>query len=43
MDTLYIGTKIWNNIPQELKDHPYSKFKITYKKQLIQKYASLTS
>ena len=23
----YIGTKIWNNIPQELKDYPYSKFK----------------
>ena len=39
----YIGTKIWNNIPQELKDHPYSKFKITYKKQLIQKCVSSTS
>ena len=39
----YIGTKIWNNIPQELKDHPYSKFKITYKKQIIQKYVSSTS
>ena len=39
----YIGTKIWNNIPQELKDYPYSKFKITSKKQLIQKYVSSTS
>ena len=39
----YIGTKIWNNIPQELKDYPYSKFKLPYKKQLIQKYVSLTS
>ena len=29
----YIGTKIWNNILQELKDYPCSKFKITYKKQ----------
>ena len=39
----YMGTKIWNNIPQELKDYLYSKFKITYKKQLIQKYVSSTS
>ena len=41
----YIGTKIWNNIPQELKDYPHSKFKTTYryKKQLIQKYVSSTS
>ena len=33
----YIGTKIWNNIPQELKDYPYSKFKITYKKTINSK------
>ena len=23
----YIGTKVWNNIPQEVKDNPYSKYK----------------
>ena len=39
----YIGTKTWNNIPQELKDYPYSKFKLTYKKQLIQRYVLSTS
>ena len=39
----HIGTKVWNNIPQELKDYPFSKLKTTYKKQLIQKYVSLSS
>ena len=33
----YVGTKIWNNIPQELKDFPYSKFKATYKKAINSK------
>ena len=39
----YIETKIWNNNPHELKDYLYSTFKITYKKQLIKKYASSTN
>ena len=38
-----LPTKIWNNIPQDLKDYPYYKFKTMYKKQLIQKYVSLSS
>ena len=38
----YTGTKIWNNIPRELKDYPHSRFKTTYKTQLVEKYVSLS-
>ena len=31
----YIGAKIWNNIPSDLKNAPYSKFKESYKKFLL--------
>ena len=34
----YIGAKIWNNMPFDLKNAPYSKFKESYKKFLLSKY-----
>ena len=34
----YIGAKIWNNIPYDLKNASYSKFKESYKKFLLSKY-----
>ena len=34
----YIGAKIWNNIPSDLKNASYSKFKESYKKFLLSKY-----
>ena len=34
----YIGAKIWNNIPSDLKNTSYSKFKESYKKFLLSKY-----
>ena len=34
----YIGAKIWNNIPSDLKNESYSKFKESYKKFLLSKY-----
>ena len=34
----YIGAKIRNNIPFDLKNTPYSKFKESYKKFLLSKY-----
>ena len=36
----YIGAKIWDNIPFDLKNAPYSKFKESYKKFLLCKYKS---
>ena len=34
----YIGAKIWNNIPSDLKNAYYSKCKESYKKFLLSKY-----
>ena len=34
----YIGAKIWNNIPSDLKNASYLKFKESYKKFLLSKY-----
>lgn len=34
----YQGVKIWNSIPQDLKDLPYNKFKQRYKEHLISLY-----
>ena len=34
----YIGAKIWNNIPFDLKNAPYLKFKESYKKFLRSKF-----
>jgi len=31
----FIGAKIWNNIPDDLKQNSYSLFKLKYKAQLI--------
>ena len=33
----YIGAKLWNNIPSDLKNASYSKFKESYKKFLLSK------
>ena len=34
----YIGVKIWNNIPKEIKKLSYTKFILSYKKFLLSKY-----
>ena len=34
----YIGAKIWNNIPSDLENASYLKFKESYKKFLFSKY-----
>ena len=34
----YIGVKIWNNIPNEIKKLSYTKFILSYKKFLLSKY-----
>ena len=34
----YVGAKIWNEIPQLIKQLPFNKFKTEYKKFLLNKY-----
>ena len=34
----FFGTKIWNNIPHDVKKSTYSKFKPCYKKILLNAY-----
>ena len=34
----YQGVKIWNSIPQDLKQLPFNRFKTKYKKHLLSKY-----
>ena len=34
----YQGVKIWNSVPQDLKQLPFNRFKTMYKKHLLSKY-----
>ena len=34
----YQGVKIWNSVPQDLKQLPFNRFKTKYKKHLLSKY-----
>ena len=34
----FIGTKTWNNIPHDVKKSTHSKFKLCYKKTLVNTY-----